>query len=145
LGTLRILAVGQETSDDPQARAALASTFPSLAWRRVFSEWEIHAALGSALGASTQLTILAAAAVVPGEARAFTILRVLARNAQTNSRYRRAPRLRNFIAALRTVGQTRPLRQKALGTIDRILYGCVYLILYGAFGRPTRRHLNLPV
>jgi hypothetical protein len=68
---------------------------------------------------------------------------VLAGKAQSNARHRILAGLRNLGPALGAVTQRRSLRHAALRKADRILDGCVNLLLHCTLFCPTCRHLPL--
>src|SRR5687768_10041007 len=94
-------------------------------------------------GASAQLAVLAAAAVVAGGAGLFAIERLLAGDTQAHAWHRLAPRLGNGRAALLAMRQPRPPRQLAAGALDRILHGRVDLVLHRVVACPARCHGRL--
>src|SRR5690606_21614139 len=94
-------------------------------------------------GVSTELTVLAAAAVVTGGLALVGIMLGLAGYAQAHPGQCLASGLRNGVAAFLAVGQARPRRQLAACPVHRILDAVFYLFLNGTVLRPTCGHVVL--
>jgi len=94
---------------------------------------------------STQLAILAAAAIVAAERDLFLVVRFLAGHAETDAGNRLPPCLRDFLTAFLTVEQAGAFRQLAAGALDAVLDGGVDLVLNGAVMRPAGSHGDLPI
>src|SRR5690606_1919530 len=92
---------------------------------------------------SAQLAVLAAAAVVAGEAGFFPVLRGLAGHAQAHAGYRAAPRLGARRDAFMEAFQAGPLGQARAGALGPVLDGRIDLIVDGVVAGPSGRHGNL--
>jgi hypothetical protein len=67
-------------------------------------------------------------------------VRILTRQTEANAGYRRTPRCRNLVFALRTMRQSRAVRQSTFRTVDTVFDRCIDLILNRTLGRPTSSH-----
>src|SRR5450631_3572818 len=92
--------------------------------------------------ASSQLTVLAAAAVVAAELRRLAIVFGLAGHAKAHAGNRVAPRLGDHRCAFGAMLQRRAPRQLALSALDRVLDRRVDLLLHRTITCPTRRHVR---
>jgi hypothetical protein len=93
---------------------------------------------------SAQLTVFAAATVVAAESTRLFVFGFLTGDAQAHTGNGFATRLGNLGATLLAMSQPRTAGQLLFCTLDRVLNGCVDLILHGSIAGPTRRHLIAP-